>query len=571
MKQGKALNHIYLLLGTLVLCALAFLGIRWEKMMPEPTEAPVGEEKLKHFHFRVETDEKEIVIPFYVDGISVNYAILPSYADLASTRVYSGEDEIFIDEVPLTEGATLAELGVNFGQQYTLRKNGAYTALFFLQSANLPTMYLNTESDRLEYLRDSKEHREAAHMMLVDENGKLVYDDDLEWMSGRGNQTWEYLKCGWGIKLQEKTSLMGMRESKKWVLLANLLDETCGLRNYVAYNLAARAGQGDFTSEVRFIDLYLNNEYWGIYMLAEKIDEGEGKLDIGDLDKLNEAVNPGLADGSWVPEQKTVLNESGAVVKAWSEILSPGDVSGGYILERNYGFKLDSQPHRFCTEAGENYVLRYPSIASEKEVDYIAGVVQQAENALMAPDYIDPVSGMRLEELIDMESWAQKYLVEEMTKNEGAGVTSSFFYKKYNSEKLFAGPVWDFDKSLGFGEAWSSPEDLTYCSSHPLSQTIVWKRFYENPQAYKQITELYRKTYREEYLALADELDEVAETISASVEMDYIRWKDEKPVGMFPWLKAHENHKEAVEYLQNWMRARVEFLDSVWLTEGPAA
>ena len=51
-------------------------------------------------------------------------------------------------------------------------------------------------------------------------------------------------------------------------------------------------------------------------------------------------------------------------------------------------------------------------------------------------------------ELIDVKSFAEYYLVEELVVNTDAYFTSQYFYKDGLDDKIHAGPAWDFDISL---------------------------------------------------------------------------------------------------------------------------
>ena len=128
----------------------------------------------------------------------------------------------------------------------------------------------------------------------------------------------------------------------------------------------------------------------------------------------------------------------------------PRDTTGGYLLERDVAEKFRLEISGFYTETLKDlYTVKQPAYASEAQVDYISGLVNGMERAVAAADGVDPQNGMQYTDYIDLRSFAQKYIIEELCKNNGAGATSSFFYKPQDavSKKLFAGPVWDYDKA----------------------------------------------------------------------------------------------------------------------------
>lgn len=66
--------------------------------------------------------------------------------------------------------------------------------------------------------------------------------------------------------------------AKKWVLLANALDESM-MRNYLAFNLGKALGL-EFTSDCQFLNLYINGQYKGVYLLCEQVQEGSNRVNI---------------------------------------------------------------------------------------------------------------------------------------------------------------------------------------------------------------------------------------------------------------------------------------------------
>ncbi len=105
----------------------------------------------------------------------------------------------------------------------------------------------------------------------------------------------------------------------------------------------------------------------------------------------------------------------------------------------------------FVTKGGQAVLLKTPEYASRAQVRYISSLVQRFENAIMADDGIDPESGKHFFEIADKDSLVGKYLIEEISKNLDANRTSYYLYKynDYISEKLFFGPVWDYDNAYG--------------------------------------------------------------------------------------------------------------------------
>ena len=153
------------------------------------------------------------------------------------------------------------------------------------------------------------------------------------------------------------------------------------------------------------------------------------------------------------------------------------------------------------------------------------------ENAVLSPDGIDPVSGKYYAELIDVDSFVRKYLLEEITANYDGGVASSYFYKDISSksDKLYAGPGWDYDVTWGSSPAYlgyvsSSPNKLSRLADH--KDASVWfTALYAKPDFYEKIIACYRDEISAYLQVMADEvLPLLAETTAASAAMDRVRW-----------------------------------------------
>lgn len=549
----KQINAVWLKLCGILLLVLMIIGFNLQE---ENVIAP--------FSLYINQGTHNCEISLWSQDSETWYAFLPAYAKSENVVFDTDGRTLRLDDLKIRDGSLLTD--IKLGCAYKMANNNR---VIFLRSENLPTIYIETQSGSMDYLREDKNHKEKGSFLLVDTDGTEVEFDSIPWISGRGNGTWTAAKRGWGFKLPEETSLLGMGKHDKWVLLANAFDTSGGLRNYSAYRMAIAAGL-EYSCDLRFVDLYLNKVYAGTYQLAEKIDEGKNRLDIGDLDAENEKVNAlaKLKRADLLFSQ--MEDEEGNVLRTWSEINSPEDITGGYIVERNYGSKLTDKPYRFVTEGNEGFVIRYPSVVSRDEANYIAQQFQRVENMLFSENE-EELTGDKLGDLIDLDSWVKKYLVDEITKNEGAGSTSSYFYKKQSDEHLYAGPVWDYDKSLGtaFGNRWLDPKGLTYCELHSAT-TKWWKQLYQKDEALSLIKQYYAEIFRPYLISLTDvRLDEWAEEISASYRMDRIRWEgvlyEKVDPLQDPETAAQDVLQDSVAYLKNWISSRISFLDQVWI------
>lgn len=518
------------------------------------------------FHVSIKTgNEEKIIYPFQKG--SDYYFLLPSYAQRAEAYIIKNKKHnISLDDIKLSSMNNLFDFKDN--TSYTILDNDKDVGnLFIMYGSDISTIYIETESGNIDRIKGNPDLQEPASILVVD-NGTINYRNSIEYITGRGNFSWNFEKKGWGIKLFEETSLLGMKSYDKWILTSNIFDDTMGLRNYIAYNMADSIGMKE-TSDFRFVDLYINKMYQGTYILFERIGQSEEKLDIGDLDLLNDKSNKTIKLDKLKPIQEFNIDPNFSDV-SYREFNSPKDISGGYILERNIITKIHRKENIFTTSNEETFVVRYPTFANKEELDYIKDVVETVDRAFHADDYVDPITHKKLNELIDMDSFVLKYLVDEVTKNEGAGATSAYYYKKQGDDKLYAGPVWDYDKSLGRYFEWAHPDGIANAMLYKYGTPSDWfERLYYNEEAKELIIKYYKERIKPYINSLNNGLiDEQADKIRYSFEMNKIVWEEtfHRDDYSLPYdLYEHVGDFDySINYLKWWISEREKYLDEEW-------
>ena len=513
---------------------------------------------MESLSFTVKNGRSEQWIRCFTDeDEQISYLFLPTYANMSSVAVdFGGADRVTVGQgenvVSLKRGETLGALEI--GKQYDLRfmKQGEMLSeerLVIMHSANLPAMFLETESGSMEKVDADKDYEEPGRVMLIDLDGSVVCADKLQHISGRGNSTWAYAKKSYGIKLKEAADLFQMGSARNWILLSNVEDNTY-IRNKITYDMAIAAGM-EGAPESRYIDLYINHEYHGMYQLCEKVEIDQQRIPIEDLGLQNKKLNKGIASAErfHTETQKGVLLE-----------YEPYDRSGGYLLERDVMAKYGSEISGFVTQVlHDNYTVKEPKYASKGEMDYISNFVSEMEKAVVAEDGINEDTGMSYLDYLDLRSFAQKYMIEELCKNNGGGATSSFFYKPQDSisKKLFGGPVWDYDKAYakiyGFD---GTTRNLCYLSQRGESTVFFWY-LSRHPEFQRMVSQCYEEFFSDYIQRICDELIiAYASEIYAAEEMDGIRWK--KIYG------ERDSYGQRSQVIKEFLAGRKEFLDEVW-------
>lgn len=247
-------------------------------------------------------------------------------------------------------------------------------------------------------------------------------------VKGRGNTTWGLPKKPYKMKLDSKASLFGKPKEKDWVLLANYSDRS-QLRTWAAQTMGHLTDLA-WTPDSVHVEVVLNGTYLGVYQLTEQVEVKENRLDITEME----------------PEDTT--GEA---------------VTGGYLLEIDERLEQNNEPG-FRTRRRRPIVIKEPEPANAAQFNYIRGYIQDFEDALYGPESADPDLGYQA--YLDVDSYVDWYMVQELLKNQDANFSSVYFYKD-RSAKLRFGPLWDFDLSMGTSAGIVPPDPEQWWVNQP--------------------------------------------------------------------------------------------------------
>jgi len=377
-------------------------------------------------------------------------------------------------------------------------------SLTLLPSGGLPALYLNTQSGSMNFIHAEKGNAERGTARLYDAEGGLSYSGTFSSLRGRGNSTWVvHDKKPYSLDLTEEADLLGMGTAKKWILLADALDPSA-LRNKIVYDFAAGIGM-EYAPEAQWTEVYLNGEYAGLYLLCERIENDPQRLDLG-------------ADG-------VVLR-----------------------MDRDTRIEEETDPY-FFTEAGLCLQL-----LDGRDSAALRGGFQSMEDAILSKtgDW---------QSRIDLDSWVKQYLMEEVFTSYDAGFQSQYFYCYEPSGKIYAGPVWDYDSSLGNPTLWAlqSPRGLFAWRPEAMEgYATPWYHSLYGKDAFRQeLTKQYRDIFLPQLeILLEASINQYAEQIDSAFARNQIRWTVES-----------EGIQAEAAQIADYLRQRMEFLSELWLEE----
>ncbi len=223
-------------------------------------------------------------------------------------------------------------------------------------------------------------------------------------LRGRGNSTWDSSsKKSFTLRLEEATYLLDLGKHKSFNLISNSQDKTL-LANEVFLEMSDKAGI-QFEPRTQQVTLYVNGVYQGVYMLTEKVKVRGGSIDLGKNDFL---INFGEPD----PEQPLYYDTD-----MW----------------------MDDE---MTTKPYANIV--WPEEETEEELDEKGKIIQRFISS------IENVDDDSYTEHMDLDSMVRYYWIQEISMNYDADYRSAYAYYKANTGKIYMGPVWDMDQTLGW-------------------------------------------------------------------------------------------------------------------------
>ncbi|MDO4514684.1 MAG: CotH kinase family protein, partial [Lachnospiraceae bacterium] len=435
--------------------------------------------------------------PFYNAEEAIYYFFFPSYVD--EQRVYLG------DALDAKEN-----IYVGGEQVYSVLAAENCYQMVFLCSNNLPTLFIDIDDQSMERIHADKENQDAGMLTVYSSLGEREYDGKFDKLSGRGNSTWARNKKSYNLSLHKEAPLCGLDKGKKWVLMSLVFEDT-KMNNMIALDFAHELGM-KYTSQATWVDLYINGDYRGIYLLLETVTCADGRVEI---------------------------NKN----------------KDSFLIEKEIPERCDEAEQIFSTQRGKTFVLHYPKSASNEEIRSVEERISQIESGVYdgTPDF---------ENQMDMDSFASYYLVDEITNQIDFELSSMYFYQKSANGKLYAGPIWDYDNSFGA----YYPDYTASVLEHENMDLEEYKQDYLHWYGLLMQNEQFESYVREKYEIcqpyfselLQSKIDNWAEYIQQAVYMDSVRWRNLESE------TRYGDFEQDVRYLKFYLGNRLASINERW-------
>lgn len=413
-----------------------------------------------------------------------------------------------------SNGVSTPEITITASADLTL------TAYFIPNTTGLPVISITTENSG----EITKENYIGCSVSLLDTetNNNIILQTGK--IKGRGNSTWKnFDKKPYKIKLDSKEDLFGFGKAKDWVLLADYIDGSL-IRNMLAYRTALELSELDSSPNCQSVEVYLNGEYRGIYLLCEQVEINKHRVEIS--------------------EDETFV-DTGYLVEmdGWTDTVQV------YVPDNL------NKSRRYTIKAPDSDVIT----AEQKE--FIKQYLTDCMTAIQGDDY------QRVQELIDVKSFAQAYIIFELFKNPDVDYSSVYFHKDAGG-KLCCGPVWDFDMSIG---------NVNHKGDGVFKSTkTLWTKdrcpWFNELLRFNDFKKLVAAELLECEDKILDSLDENYNYVYAHAEAYKKNFEKWKVLGVNTWtnpsyIVAIDTWKGQVDYTRTYLQESLAYLIEYYVTE----
>lgn len=381
---------------------------------------------------------------------------------------------------------------------------------------NLPTVYIELEGGDLSSVRHgvySKVKITLADEYVIDS----VYERSAQ-IKGRGNWSWSFAQKPYTVKLDEGADLLGMGKAKKWVLVTVHSDKTM-MHNYMTQKLAKNMGLYG-TCDNEYVDVVCNGKYAGTYVLTEKIQLHENRVALKD--------------------------DKGALFEI--EMVYRHTCDNCVVLYEDPSDRSKSI-HMRMIEYGK-WDLENLSPSQLEWMNYFMPLLQEHINTVSA--LMQEGDLLELENYIDVDSFINWYLLNELTRNfDSAFVTSCYCFLDEDNI-LYMGPVWDYDTCYGI-------QDAAYDSSR--IQDAPWFAYLmNNCEKFKELVDARWTELRKDNGVIEkfyNSIRDVSNYISRSEILQHTLYPDSELLNV--------PYEEALEYFEAWLSNRLIWMDENFL------
>ena len=379
-------------------------------------------------------------------------------------------------------------------------------------SANfqIPTVHITTEGGKP---IDSKQNYVNATFRFEDPSRFYTDEESLELtgrIKGRGNTTWGMPKRPYRIKLDEKAHVFSRWGNKDWILLANYSDKTL-LRNIMAMEISRICGMS-WTPMMLSVEVYVNGQYQGVYAFSDHKEIAGHRVNI--------------------------------------EVAKETDLEGGYYLELEEAM---DEPVCFKTVWDTPVMFHEPEYPTEAQQKYVREWFNGFEHAL---ERVQGEHDYTYRSYIDVPSFINYYIIQEITKNPDGNVRKSTYLTKEKGKPLEMYHVWDFDITLGNCDYtnFEKPEGWQM-------RYVKWyNQLFFDPAFKKAVVDRWNELYPTLLTQVPAFLDRQRALMAGAEARNFDRWQI-LGVKVWPNYYYYPTYEQEYAFLKEFYEARLAWLN----------
>ena len=410
------------------------------------------------------------------------------------------------------------------------------------EGSSLPLFVVDTYGNEI-----LNEPKTEAHLDIIYTEGETSFLTDLAniydgriGIEIRGNGTVNLEKVSYLFETQLENGdnnnipLLGFPKENDWVLYGPYIDKSL-LRNVITYDLARDMGQ--YASRVQPCELVINGEYLGIYIFMEKIKRDKDRVDLTKFDDPNMAPSDGgflfKIDSWWNPN-----------IGWQSATYNVGD------QERKWNY------HYLYPKANE---------ITENQKSYLKDFMDNFENKLLL---LHETDNTEVYDLIDVENFADYFILNEFAKNPDAYRLSTYMYKDADvvDGRLKLGPVWDYNFGLGnywgYEYLYSGWEYDNHWWDFPHQIPFWWSVLLNDPYFYNIVKDRWA-FWRNDVINctnFTNQINQWEAVITPAADRNFTKWPILGQPNVLDWYVG-DTYIEELDYLNNWICQRIYWID----------
>lgn len=422
---------------------------------------------------------------------------------------------------------------------------------------DLPIIHVSTENEQ-EVL--SKEEYVNCIVEIFNCEEEYVMDATSAGIRVRGNASAFYGDedkirengAPYRIKFTSKQSVLGLNNNakcKSWVLLRTY---EAGIRDYLAFMLAKAINDGDyFSSDARFVELYLNEKFIGLYLLCEQSQENPNRVAINECDEGYTGTDIGylveLDNYSYTEQWRFMLNYNKESIT---------DVYGTSRVPISYYYTVKNDIY---SDEQLKFIERYFEVAYEIPMRAIKyGEFYRLNDDMTLTLAQDEFANAYecVSQVLNVDSFVDMYMVHEITNNQDVGGGSFYFAVDFGDISLYKTLTcvcpWDFDWS--YADYYSSSDGGLYVAKFKDSNFVENYGDRSNPwlillYSADWFQELVREKWAERYPYILQCLSDVENVVET--------YKDD-------FNKSESSRYSRANSILDWASSRVEYLNELW-------